>query len=88
MDLSLEPTQDESGAYLPRFGALAYRWWPGAEPCVYFHLDGIKVPTNRGGDNALDDSVHLTADEAIRLATALLKAAGKSRGNQTDLLPV
>jgi hypothetical protein len=77
VDLSLEPTQDEAGAYLPRFGAQAYRWWPGAAPCVYFHLDGIKVPANRGGDYALDDSVHLTADEAIRLATALLKAAGE-----------
>ena len=80
VDLSLEPTQDEAGAYLPRFGAQAYRWWPGAAPCVYFHIDGIKVPANRGGDCPLDDSVHLTADEAIRLATALLKAAGDIKG--------
>jgi hypothetical protein len=46
-------------------------------PCVYFHIDGIKVPANRGGDRTLDDSVHMTADEAIRLATALLTAAGE-----------
>jgi hypothetical protein len=29
----------------------------------------------RGGDDLLDDSLKLTAGEAIRLATALLKAA-------------
>jgi hypothetical protein len=79
VDLSLEPTQDEEGAYLPRFGALAYRSWLGAVPCVYFHLDGIKVPHNRG-DAALDESVYMTADEAIRLATALLKAAVEIKG--------
>jgi hypothetical protein len=73
VDLSLEPTKDEAGAYLPRFGAQAYRWWPGAAPCVYVHIDGIKVPAKRGGDDALDD-------EAIRLATALLKAAGEIKG--------
>jgi len=88
VDLSLEPTQDETGAYLPRIGALAYRQWPGAAPCVYFHLDGIKVPANRGGDNPLDDSVHMTADEAIRLATALLKAVEEVRGNQSGVPPV
>jgi hypothetical protein len=63
VDLSLEPAHDEDGAYLPRIGAQAYRQWPGAAPCVYFHLDGIKVPANRGGDCPLDDSVHMTAEK-------------------------
>jgi hypothetical protein len=70
-----EPHREGSEVYVPRIGALAYRQWPGAAPCVYVYLDGIKVPFDRGGDSLLDDSVHLTADEVIRLATALLKAA-------------
>jgi hypothetical protein len=37
------------------------------------------VPLNRGGDDLLDDSLHVTADEAVRLATALLKAAEEAR---------
>jgi hypothetical protein len=45
--------------------------------CVPWCEDG-DAP-NRGGDDALDDSVHMTADEAVRLATALLKAAEDAR---------
>jgi hypothetical protein len=75
-EFSLEDVhRDRSGVYLPRIGAMAYRQWPGAAPCVTVHLDAIRVAENRGGDCLLDESLELTADEAIRLATALLKAA-------------
>jgi hypothetical protein len=80
VDLSLEPVEHDSyGVHVPRIGAQAYRHWPGEVPSVCVHLDGIQVPANRGGDCPLDDSVHLTADEAVRLATALLKAAEDAR---------
>jgi hypothetical protein len=80
VDLSLEPTVPEELPYVPRISAQAYRQWAGAAPCVYVHLDGIKVPFNRGGDCLLDDSVKMTADEACQLALALLKAAEDVRG--------
>jgi hypothetical protein len=73
VDMSLEGvTRDEYGVYVPRLGAQAYRHWPGEAPCVYVHLDNIELPANRG---TLDDSLHLTAEEAISLAAALLNAA-------------
>jgi hypothetical protein len=42
---------------------------------VYVHLEDIWVPPNRGGDSLLDDQLRLTADEAIKLADALINAA-------------
>jgi hypothetical protein len=42
---------------------------------VHVHLEDIWVPPNRGGDCLLDDTVRLTADEALQLAQALLAAA-------------
>jgi hypothetical protein len=68
-------TRDGSDVCVPRIGARPYRQCPGESLCVYVHLEDIWVPPNRGGDNLLDDSLKLTAGEAIRLATALLKAA-------------
>jgi hypothetical protein len=67
-------TLDESGAYVPRTGAQAYRHFPGEVPCIYVHLDNVQIPPGRD-DGILDDQLKLTADEAIKLATALLDAA-------------
>jgi hypothetical protein len=88
VDLSLgEVTRDSYGVYVPRIGVMAYRWRPAQPPSVYVHLDGIE--THLGGrKDTLDESVHLTAEEAIALATALLKAAEDIQGNQSDPHPV
>jgi hypothetical protein len=72
VDLWLEDvTRDEYGVYVQRIGAMAYRRWGGA-PCVYAHLDNIELPANRG---TLDESLHLTAEQVVSLASALLGAA-------------
>jgi hypothetical protein len=76
---------DQYGVHEPRLGVMAYRQWPGTTPCVYLHLDGILLPVSRG---TLDDSLHLTAEEAHTIGAALLKAAQDIRMNQTDLHPV
>jgi hypothetical protein len=39
-------------------------------------------------DCLLDDALHLTAEEAVRLATALFKAAEDIQGNGTHLPPL
>jgi hypothetical protein len=81
VDLSLQDvTRDSSGVYVPRVGVMAYREWPAVTPIVYVHLDGIETHTG-GRRDTLDESVHLTAAEAIALATALLKAAGEIKGD-------
>jgi hypothetical protein len=86
VSLSREEVElDQYGTYEPRFGVMAYRQWPGTAPCVYVHLDGITLPANRG---TLDDSLHLTTEEAHTIGLALVKAAQDVRGNQADLHPV
>jgi hypothetical protein len=77
VELSRErATQDVPDVCVPRIGARAYRQWPGESPCVYVHLEDIWVPPNRGGDCLLDDQLRLSGDEAIKLAHALITAAG------------
>ena|ERR1700694_252668 len=73
-------TRDGPDVCVPRIGAGAYRQWPGESPCVYVHLEDIWVPPNRGGDSLLDDQLRLPADEALRLADALVNAAGLIAG--------
>jgi hypothetical protein len=76
VDLSLEEViHDSSGVYVPRVGAMA---WGRGTLRVRPSRRHQGAP-NRGGDDALDDSVHMTADEAVRLAIALLKAAEDAR---------
>jgi hypothetical protein len=48
-------------------------------------VDGGPMPAR---DCLLDDALHLTAEEAVRLATALLKAAEDIQGNGTHLPPL
>lgn len=55
----------------PRISTFAYRREPGRKEVVYFHL-------YRNHDNdhlSVDASVHLTPDEAVKAARALLNAA-------------
>ncbi|VBA62112.1 hypothetical protein [Mycobacterium attenuatum] len=55
----------------PRVGVYSYRREPGWRGCVYLHL-------YRPSDNEhldLDDSLHLTADEARQLAAHLIAVA-------------
>jgi hypothetical protein len=81
VDLSRERVaRDGPDVAVPRIGARAYRQWPGESPCVYVHLEDICVPPNRGGDCLLDDQLHLTADEAIKLAHALINAVALIAG--------
>jgi hypothetical protein len=73
VDLLLERVgHDEYAVYAPHIGAQAYRHWPGEVPNVYVHLDNIELPAGRG---MLDDSLHLTPEEALQLAQALPNAA-------------
>jgi hypothetical protein len=83
VDLSLEEvTRDDYGVYVPRIGVMAYRRRETQAPSVYVHLDGIE--THLGGrQNTLDESVHLTAGEAMRLIAALQEAVEEIGGNQT-----
>jgi hypothetical protein len=84
VDLSLEDvTREEYGVYVQRIGATPYRRW-GHTPCVYVHLADIEIP-KRG---TIDHALHMTAEEAMSLAAALVKAAEDIRGNQTDRPPV
>lgn len=84
VDLSLgEVTRDEYGVYVPRIGVMAYRRRPTRAPSVYVHLDGIE--THLGGRrNTLDESVHLTAGEAMDLIAALQNSVDKIGGNQMN----
>jgi hypothetical protein len=57
----------------PRLGAYPYRAEPGYREVVYLHV-------YRPSDNdhlSLDSSVHLTVDEAVQFANALLAAVGE-----------
>jgi hypothetical protein len=77
VDLSLEDvTRDKYGVYVQRIGATSHRRW-GHTPCVYVHLDSIELSANRG---TIDHALHLTAEEAMSLAAALVKAAEDIRG--------
>jgi len=72
-----EVNRDEFDVYTRRVGATACRQRPTQSPSVYVTLDGIE--NYRGGRRStLDQSVHLTADEADELARTLIAPRRRS----------
>ena len=83
VDLSVEEVnRDEFDVYTRRVGATACRQRPTQSPSVYVTLDGIE--NYRGGRRStLDQSVHLTADEADELARAHSSRPRRRSGKKT-----
>jgi hypothetical protein len=80
VDLELEPVHREEGGEYPHRLGVMVRGTAG-ESVVYVHLQDIVIHP-WGGRYNLDDSLSLTADEAVRLAEALIANARLVR-NQT-----